>query len=550
MSCNKIELNKFYSIINNIKVLMHENNTKDLSNEITFIEKNNNNEEIKKVLVKLLSLLNCESIQDTEIEIDIETLFPELKCFCLSNKDKNKEYYKFEYIPPEHINEYKKSSSENIDDLLNMESKTNCCNCITFILYNNDYTINNINYLIGVLLVLYLSLNNIEKYLNKLFIARIYFDVSVFTLIFNFYIFNDNNQFSFYSRFLLTLIIKIITHNVSEIYIYFCQDYNQVTNGRKRMYRFLPFIQEDTNVVLSWDIDNLLSHNICFYIKKFYESDKIFFLHVIFDNILEENRPYQYWLNRYSNFIKNNNHFLNLLAGCFGLKIKINKLFFYESITKISINFMKDNNDLWFAFDEILLYDLFHPFLINTNYNKKLFYLLQKKEIEKKIKKEENNFITECKKIQYFNVDYFNGRKKIINPLIEQFSYEYETKFNENIEVNSKSLNLYYYEINKDTRIDTIINLTNYTNKLFDYFDLNVYVNQTDYEKKINIEKEIDIEIDKEILIDNDKLTYLDRLKIFNNFFNLIYKYNETEYKNKYLKYKSKYLNYKYLLLH
>ena len=554
MNCDKqYLLDNFFSNIDKLIIQTELKKSFDLNDIIIFINNNLNNENINQIIRELLECINCDTIDDNDKEEDIKTLFKEhdkLSCFLINKLVKKEKYYIYTY-----------TYTPLLDETYNLVEKTNfsnCCNCISFILYSIKLSIKNINWLTGVFIVLYLSLNNIERYLDNLFIARIYLDISIFRHIFIFYQkFHNNIKYQFHARLLLGLLLKIINHDVSEIYIYFCKDYNDINDGRKRMYRFLPFLQSDTNVCISWDVDNLITHNICLYFKKFYEDKStLFFMNLIKDGILS-NVPYNGALIQYATLRNDGKHFINLLAGCFGLKIKLDEKIFYDSINTISNKFMKDKDNLWYAFDEILLYELFSSITIDNSKKELFFFIKQSGDGDKFFPKSDNDpeLLNFNEKFNYLPKIYDNDNEEFIdNPIISHFKFEYYL----NLQMSEP-----IYDIDEDSKIkqeyreskscynlferNDICNISNYTHALINkYFKLNISADSVSDE---------DIELNEKILLyyenpEKEKLKitsqtkferYLSSIDNLNKFINIIYENSSSEItitRLKYLKYK------------
>jgi len=556
MICNKQKLGTFFTLITKLIASIGINKKLDIDDIIEFINKDDDTD-ISASIEELLKLINCDTISETDKE-DIDTLDEKTSCFSIK-KSVDAKYYNY----------------------TNIENELNCCNCISFIIYSVKLSIKRINWLRGILLTLYLSLHNIGKYLDDLFIAKIYLDISVFIHIFTFYKdFHKDIRFKFHAKLLLGLLLKIINNDISEIYIYFCKDV--IDDGIKRIYRFLPFIQKDTNVCISWDVDNLMTHNICLYIKQFYSSDKLFFVNKILDTVVS-NQPYQQWLLIYQQYKNaNEKRFVNLLAGCFGLKIKVKKEDFYRYISQIKPFFKIDiksfsqaiaengfsqdlnENNFSQSFDEILLYELFEKVTSDEENNKKLFFFISQLG-------DSEEYFTNTESLKEYDINQIPklARKKQTSKKsgeetdVEQpniyahFKFEYYLEQQTPVYDIDNDPNIFEpYKQSKDCYtikfgLDRAYNISNYTHSLINNsfgFDLH------DPESKNE-----DIELISNIGWAYNKITpkqkfekLSESLNNFNAFIKQIYTKEETKQesivRSKYLKYKNKYLNYKKIL--
>ena len=258
------------------------------------------------------------------------------------------------------------------NSMFDIKMRTNCCNCISIVLYLKGDLNSRINYLEKTLKTMIMSLKNVYKYLNN-FIVRFFLDSSIFETL---YQYSKQESHPILEELFMKLKF-LLNHPISEIFIYFC---NNIINGiepieRVRTFRFITLFEDDTNVCIIREADGIISlvdcHNInlfslesnhtimmlynivsCF---RFLNPDINIFSH-IFDYDLQPGsfrasrfNHYSVWLNIYEDcFLKNENKdsynyntlsFIDILAGIFGMKVKINKEYLDNIIKKVNFNY-------------------------------------------------------------------------------------------------------------------------------------------------------------------------------------------------------------------
>jgi hypothetical protein len=465
---NDICMTGYINLLNNIKEL-----TKDNDCLLLFLDECKN--------------INMDTPRNYKIPIDNKD-----KCYRITKK--NTKFYNKQYNPYWMtclIDQLKlrKEDIDNIKKMFDLKPRINCCNCISIVLYisnltygSDDSDIIRFKYLQEKLNTMCMTLRIVSKALPD-FVVRYYLDSSIFETLK--YIITNKIERN-YGVFVLNVeeIIKnlkfIITHENSEVYIYFCESILQNPKyiQRTRTYRFLPFLDNteiDTNVCVIREADGFVSltdcHNIRLFTKDTTEkvlmvynfASSVRYLEQIshqYNMLLFGNEPiklpqitnlnhYSAWLNIYENIFKKNTEcldqkykeiikddnklsFIDILAGVFAIKVHLNK----EYITNI-INYVNT------------IYDI----LNNTHYLETVISLEPKiKEKEKEKEKEhQQTFIDGWKK--YIIMILEQGYDEIL--LMELFAPLIRVSFTVNYH-KSNSLNL--DEITqKSSLIDMII---------------------------------------------------------------------------------------------
>lgn len=341
---------------------------------------------------------SCTNVYDSE----------DLCCKSFKKADVNKYYvniYNRDWVYnllKENIN----INSATINEMFDLKLRTNCVNCVAIVLYSKNNIMDLYNYLYSMKK----SLDNVYNALSG-FVLRYYLDQSVFKTMYNEYtkyknqnlidskgvpIGDKNNSVYLIKSF--EILKYIINHECSEIYIYFCKNIINENNLEKvRIFRFLPLIEDDTNIIVVREADGFVSYSDCYNLKLFSNDDehKILMMYEYANNAtigLDNNyKHYNAWLNIFEIiddiyiYYKNNDndnsiykyltdnfdksltdtsekinfinqmdlerYFINrykykykvnidLLAGIFASKVRLNKTYYFETVKSIN-NVMK-----------------------------------------------------------------------------------------------------------------------------------------------------------------------------------------------------------------
>ena len=350
-------------------------------------ELNINNSSVLDFVVK------CKNNKYVDYE-DYDT-FIDKKCKRVTKKQEK--YYKYEYNPQWFIKYIESSHTEiektNIYNITDLKIRNNCCNCISIVLYVNENVSVDILHKYLNSMATTLKITNIH--LNE-FVIRYYIHENVFIVIENIIRKIDEYKIDMYGKNKMDKIIEIIdifkfliTNHQSEIYIYIC-DIDVIE--KYRTMRFVSLMDNDVNICIIREADGYVGITDCHNIKIFssenehkilllYDVDKMF--KYKFKEILDEQKfkviknsyeidilnyntynkhnfvHYSGWLNIYENiFIKGNSSlvddipdifnndeklsFLDILAGCFGVKIKLNRDYIINTIQYLNkqLNFL------------------------------------------------------------------------------------------------------------------------------------------------------------------------------------------------------------------
>jgi hypothetical protein len=465
---------------------------------------------------------------------------------------------------------------------------------------------NDLQRLCGYLLCLKISTTNIKKRLED-FVVRIYLDISVISVINKFneikmkYVKDkDKEKLEKYKKNILEYIQYLFSADNVEIYTYLCESYLQ-NIAKIRALRFLPMLDPEVNVSIVREADGIISYTDIYNIKNFVTSNKMIFIYSyqpknfidpditnIIHKITETGKfptfltnteieryylPYSQWLREY---IKDNEYFTNkrplfdLLAGLFGIKIKVRQEIFMESIHNVNINNNKKIKEkeleielqkdvdtkismiksldtfklaMRIGFDEMFLMELFKDlYTYNIKYDLKEYDYITIANIMFIL----NNFQYPLKKITT-NIKNFITSKLILDTLFGTDTNN--RKIYRNIPHIQNEINMYIMDYN----IDYIIKSENITESCIDIQIMNY--NDGDDMKISNILNNL---LTKNILNDRKNWEYRSVIIEYGQNFNIdeiVFKlYNEQYnfysilnggYKQKYEKYKKKYLNLK-----
>ena len=227
-----------------------------------------------------------------------------------------------------------------------------------------------------------ISFYNVANYLDN-FIVRFYLDSSVFEELYKAL---KGPSVEFYRELFIKL-KDIIIHEKSEIYIYFCKKIiDNNTIEKVRSFRFISLFEENTNISIIREADGIVSFADCHNIQLFSleTTEKIMMINNYhnlpirdkFDNYSKWLEEYQIYLEsiKETNFIENS-PMINILAGIFGIKVKLKESYRNEIIEKVN-NFydtkpsISNEKFMKVGYDEIILYELFSPITRIDNYNK------------------------------------------------------------------------------------------------------------------------------------------------------------------------------------
>ncbi len=339
----------------------------------------------------------------------------ETSCILINNK--KEQYYVHTYNPSNVLknvetyattSEFKTKYLHYMTELIDMEQRTNCCNCVSFTLYyrnDDDEDLQEyIDKLYGYLISIQLSVINIQNKLKD-FLARIYLDISVLAFISKF---TDYSSTIKNTDKILSIIRYLFSADNVEIYTYICPSY--ATNIEKtRMLRFLPMLDKEVNITISREADGIVSYTDIHNIKNFIKSNKMMFIYpfvqgnfldndftnklnkfkssndrtdIIKTKMLCDILAYSdglkiYTDNKLNEYFTNKKQLFDILAGLFGVAIIIRNEKFYEcmDIVNRKLSFMiskgLDEHILRRCFDEILLLELFkdlYTYKINCDY--------------------------------------------------------------------------------------------------------------------------------------------------------------------------------------
>jgi hypothetical protein len=206
---------------------------------------------------------------------------------CTLISSKKEQYYKFttkniKQMLPNHNNE------------IDYNVYSNCCNCISLVLYTKSYVCTDkFGSVLRYLSSINQTIKNVGKYLPD-YLIRLYLDPSIYrTLV------NDYKKNLPIIKSCKSLIQGLFKYENIEIYTISCEDTNytheiyfEINNSgfitpdsRTRAYRTLILKDPSINICIMRDADGVVSKLDCYNIKKFEESDKLFYLPSLNDTI-------------------------------------------------------------------------------------------------------------------------------------------------------------------------------------------------------------------------------------------------------------------------
>jgi len=192
-------------------------------------------------------------------------LNPLNKCLLVSSRKSY--YYIYNYKPSIIINRIKYNNQNNtflqsymvnLSTIFDLQDDTHTkrCNCIAITLYWTDKL--DLMPLLSYLTSIWQSVKNVNDALVD-WIVRVYLDESVHQALINKYNDNDNDLTTYLGRDrhrvwedCMDTYNNIINADNTEIYTYLCED-DDYTTERKRLLRFLPFIDPQVNMVIVRD---------------------------------------------------------------------------------------------------------------------------------------------------------------------------------------------------------------------------------------------------------------------------------------------------------
>lgn len=456
--------------------------------------------------------------------------------------------------------------------------------------------------LCGYLVCLRISVMNIKKRLID-FVVRIYLDISVISIINKFneikmeYVRNKEKTEKYIKNILENIQYLFSADNV-EIYTYLCESYLH-NIAKTRALRFLPMLDPEVNVSIIREADGIVSYTDIYNIKNFVISNKMIFIYPFqpknfidpyityilyklvetskFPTYIENteidyfNIPYSPWLKEYT---KDNEYFTNkrplfdLLAGLFGIAIKVRPEIFMKSLNNVNINNNKKikekelqiesekdvdtkknlNYSLLYiksitkiGFDEMLLIDLFKDLY---TYNIKDDLKEYDPQAIANIMFILNNFQYPLKKIY---IEMVIPTKLILHTLFETDIDN--RKIYRNVHPLQNEINMYVLDYN----IDYIIKSQNIKESCID-----IEINNNNNGDDMKISNILNNILTKNILYDRKYREYIPIINKFGQNFNIdeivlklyndqynFHSISDKGYKQKYEKYKNKYLNLK-----
>jgi hypothetical protein len=451
------------------------------------------------------------------------------------------------------------------------------CNCISISLY---YTKNFDKKLALYLSAIKRSVLNVENNLPE-WIVRIYMDKSVYDAIENKNTEVDNaleskntekDNLNFIEKHRETYIkvLDFLKNNKQvEIYTYSCDNVNNTNISRTRIYRFFPLIDPNVNISIIREADGIVTNLDCYNIKIFEQSDKLLYIvplmlepynnktkviGKLFDdsgNVITAS--YQRWLIAYKmsidepeDYFEEKNNIYDLLAGCFGckLKIKSNKFNSVYKFISDKISKRKSLHCCNIGFDEMLLLSLFKD-IVSVDYK---YYDSENKYDQKMLMKYDQEMLKNVKNIihGHHNIIEYKWNEETRKILGIQDKYNnilnnYKTimeKYNESIipdDVHKIPYELYFIDsLLKNIKVDNnadminIQNITNVNEWPQTVFDLLNFEFRPLYEEIYHLEDN-GRKLDMNMLFGGDYLKYNKIKKDYIKLKNQYIKYSDTK---------------------
>ena len=204
-------------------------------------------------------------LQTLSIKANIENPLNPNEINCTLKNNRKDSYYIHKYNPTFIIQTIKQQIGDFLDDeldiLINEKFQTNtqsdCCNCISLVLYLKCDIELYQNYIQSI----YRTVLNVKRNLVD-WIVRIYFDKSVYECLET-----DKDKYpDIYNCFEI-----IFNSPNTEIYTFDCPLYNDedFKKSKLRSLRFLPIIDNDTNICVFRDADGIVTNQDCHNLKIF-----------------------------------------------------------------------------------------------------------------------------------------------------------------------------------------------------------------------------------------------------------------------------------------
>ena len=289
---------------------------------------------------------------------------------CVLRNNKKEKYYIHTYDPSYLLHKLK-TEFQHSDEILykfDDQRKENCCNVISISLYLKNCNTENIDKYISSI---HRTVLNVKHNLKD-WLVRVYLDTSVYNCLIN----KGDIQFS-------QLFLNIVHSENVEIYTIECPSIicDEIPIAKTRTFRFLPLIDEEVNIAIIREADGIVSNLDCHNIKIYSKlQNKLFYLPLYsFNDNINTYRftSYSEWLILYKlafeqQFFLNNQNLYDLLAGGFGIKLKLKKeyyLFKIKDLIDKIINFTSEIQN-----DNIKLKDIIN--VLSFNENPRVFHYL------------------------------------------------------------------------------------------------------------------------------------------------------------------------------
>ena len=249
---------------------------------------------------------------------------------CISITPQKKDYYIHTYDPRQMIELLKGNNiDENVLQRFDTTIRRQCCNVISLSLYFVGCLPTN---MLKYLLSIERTVKNVRNNL-PLWIVRIYFDESV----------HDCMRRAIKGSLEKKTYDNILASKNVEAFTYLCGDVQDQNIERKRTYRFLPFSEEDVNICIVREADGTVSNWDCRQIDLFSKDPtKIFYLpyNQMTRSSMIMFESYERWLLIYKvifryDFFYNNYMGYDLLAGLFGIKLKLTRDYYIRTIVSL-----------------------------------------------------------------------------------------------------------------------------------------------------------------------------------------------------------------------
>ncbi len=296
---------------------------------------------------------------------------------CILRNTKKINYYKHTYNPTGEL-----ANLRRIQTILNLPEEVfakfddtirhDCCNVISVTLYLTECVKNLKFYIVGI----YRTVKNVRKNLPD-WIVRLYFDNSVYTC---FNQLNDETYLRIFNEIISSPNVELYTFNcendvdltipvkepeayIDEYGIYISPEVPIDNLGRKRTQRFLPMMDPTVNICVIRESDGFVSNFDCHNIKAFALSNKIFYISPLREMYIRIDRygavnydkyaigtktnvsyashliSYKYIID--SGFFNYHQNIYDLLAGTFGLKLKLRPEYYSGAIRSLNDKIFK-----------------------------------------------------------------------------------------------------------------------------------------------------------------------------------------------------------------